>query len=85
MLDERFLIGFDNEEIILKKKDLLLAIQRGIMYAEEDLSETKDIGYTSWIVANLIVNELLKEKLKKKQGKVNKLLNFLLDKKNTKL
>lgn len=85
MLDERFLIGFDNEEIILKKKDLLLAIQRGIMYAEEDLNETKDIGYTSWIVANLIVNELLKEKLKKKQGKVNKLLNFLLDKKNTKL
>lgn len=85
MLDERFLIGFDNEEIILKKKDLLLAIQRGIMYAEEDLSETKDIGYTSWIVANLIVNELLKEKLKKKQGKVNKLLNFLLDKKNIKL
>lgn len=81
MLDERF----NGEEIILKKKDLLLAIQRGIMYAEEDLNETKDIGYTSWIVANLIVNELLKEKLKKKQGKVNKLLNFLLDKKNTKL
>jgi hypothetical protein len=81
MLDERF----NGEEIIIKKNDLLLAIQRGIMYAEEDLSETKDIGYTSWIVANLIVNELLKEKLKKKQGKVNKLLNFLLDKKNTKL
>jgi hypothetical protein len=81
MLDERF----NGEEIIIKKNDLLLAIQRGIMYAEEDLNETKDIGYTSWIVANLIVNELLKEKLKKKQGKVNKLLNFLLDKKNTKL
>lgn len=81
MLDERF----NGEEIIIKKNDLLLAIQRGIMYAEEDLSETKDIGYTSWIVANLIVNELLKEKLKKKQGKVNKLLSFLLDKKNTKL
>lgn len=81
MLDERF----NGEEIIIKKNDLLLAIQRGIMYAEEDLNETKDIGYTSWIVANLIVNELLKEKLKKKQGKVNKLLNFLFDKKNTKL
>lgn len=81
MLDERF----NGEEIIIKKNDLLLAIQRGIMYAEEDLNETKDISYTSWIVANLIVNELLKEKLKKKQGKVNKLLNFLLDKKNTKL
>lgn len=81
MLDERF----NGEEIIIKKNDLLLAIQRGIMYAEEDLNETKDIGYTSWIVANLIVNELLKEKLKKKQGKVNKLLNFLLDKKNTEL
>lgn len=81
MLDERF----NGEEIIIKKNDLLLAIQRGNMYAEEDLNETKDIGYTSWIVANLIVNELLKEKLKKKQGKVNKLLNFLLDKKNTKL
>lgn len=81
MLDERF----NGEEIIIKKNDLLLAIQRGIMYAEEDLNETKDIGYTSWIVANLIVNGLLKEKLKKKQGKVNKLLNFLLDKKNTKL
>lgn len=72
MLDERF----NGEEIIIKKNDLLLAIQRGIMYAEEDLNETKDIGYTSWIVANLIVNELLKEKLKKKQGKVNKIIKF---------
>lgn len=72
-----------DDEIVVKRHDLLLAIQRGIMTSITNLRQTDNIGYTSWIVANAIVDSLLNQKRERK--KVNKLLNFFLDKKNAKL
>ena len=72
-----------DDEIVVKRHDLLLAIQGGIMTSITNLRQTDNIGYTSWIVANAIVDSLLNQKRERK--KVNKLLNFFLDKKNAKL
>ena len=75
-----------DDEIVVKRHDLLLAIQGGIITSITNLRQTDNIGYTSWIVANAVVDSLLKQKRERKENKkVNKILNFLLDKKNAKL
>lgn len=75
---------FNNEdELVIKKIDLLKGIQQGIIQGEHEITATNDIGYTSWVIANLIVDGIIKEKSKRK--KVNRLLNIFLDKNNVKL
>ena len=52
----------ENSEIIIKQHDLKLKIQKAIMEDIEILKGTPDIGYTSWLTSERIVNEILTEK-----------------------
>ena len=65
---------FDNE-IIIGKEDLKLRIQKGIMDHLADIRNTADIGFTSWEIADLIVEKIITDKNYK--HKSNKKLDIL--------
>lgn len=55
-------------EIIVKDKDLKLQIQEAIMEAHNDLKNTQDIGYTSWVIAEKVVDKIEKNREKRKNN-----------------
>ena len=55
-------------EIIIKDNDLKLQIQQAIMDAHTDLKNTQDIGYTSWVVAEKVVDNIEKNRIKTKNN-----------------
>lgn len=55
-------------EIVIKDNDLKLQIQKAIMDAYKDLKDTQDIGYTSWVVAEKVVDNIEKNRIKTKNN-----------------
>jgi len=55
-------------EIVIDEKDLKLQIQKVIMDNYNDLKNTQDVGYTSWIVAEKVVDKIEKSKEKRKNN-----------------
>lgn len=47
-----------NHELIINEEKLKLMIQVEIMTKFKDLLESKDLGYTSWKIAEGIVNKI---------------------------
>lgn len=48
---------FDHE-IVINEENLKLLIQAEIMNKFKDLLESKDLGYTSWKIAEDVVNKI---------------------------
>lgn len=76
-------MSIDNSELIVKKHDLKLKIQKHIMENKNEIANSQDIGYTSWVIANAVLDEIKEEK--SHPQKINKLLNFFIDKGKIKL
>lgn len=55
-------------EIVIDEKDLKLQIQKVIMDNYNDLKNTQDVGYTSWIMAEKVVDKIEKSKEKRKNN-----------------
>lgn len=76
----------ENEEIIVKAEDLKLRIQAVIMQDIDLLKDTDDLGYTSWLSASRVVNDIICEKKNRKNQKFQKihrkknLIDFILPK-----
>ncbi|MBP5470979.1 MAG: hypothetical protein J6Z11_17250 [Candidatus Riflebacteria bacterium] len=67
----------ENEEIILKTHDLKLRIQAAIIQDHKALKETDDVGYTSWIIANHIVDGIIRDKEELKAKRIHRKKNFI--------
>lgn len=55
-------------EIVINEKDLKLQIQKVIMDNYNDLKNTQDVGYTSWVLAEKVVDKIEKNKEKRKNN-----------------
>ena len=70
----------DNQEIVVKQHDLKLLIQKFIMEDHELLKNTPDIGYTSWLTAERIVNNLVSQKISQRMHRKKNFIDFILPK-----
>lgn len=64
----------DSGELIIQKHDLKLKIQKQIMDQIENIKNTKDLGYTSWQVAEAVVESIRKDK---EEQKIHRKKNFI--------
>lgn len=64
----------DSEELIIQKHDLKLKIQKQIMDQIENIKNTNDLGYTSWQVAEAVVESIRKDK---EDQKIHRKKNFI--------
>lgn len=70
----------NNSEIIVKEHELKLKIQQIIMQDIDLLKSTPDLGYTSWLTAEHIVNDIICEKRNKKVHRKKNFVDFFLPK-----
>ena len=61
-------------EIVAKSHELKLRIQKEIMDRHQEIKDTTDIGYTSWLIACAILKDYEERKIHKR----NKLLDFIV-------
>lgn len=73
-------MSIDNEELIIKQHELKLKIQKAIIEDQQIYKTTPDIGYTSWLTAERIVNDLVVEKESKKAHRKKNFIDFFLPK-----
>ena len=70
----------ENSEIIVKAHDLKLKIQKAVIQDMDILKNTPDIGYSSWLTASRIVDDIICEKRNRKEQKdqrVHRKKNFI--------
>ena len=60
-------------EIVAKTHELKLRIQKEIIDRHQEIKDTTDIGYTSWLIACAILKDYEEGKIHRR----NKLLDFI--------
>lgn len=67
----------DNSELIIKKHQLKLEIQKVIVEELASLKSTNDIGKVSWEIAEKVIENIMRTKQASKN--VNKILKKVVD------
>lgn len=74
----------DNGEIIVKKHDLKLKIQKAIVKNKSLIKDTYDIGRTTWDIAEEVLKEIMLEKQTSKRN-INSFVKKVVDISKTEL
>lgn len=68
----------DNSEIVVKKHDLKLKIQKAIVKNRGLVKDTHDIGKTTWDIAEEVLKEIMLEKQSSKRN-INSFVKKIVD------